>query len=294
MMKKKILILGGSNFQVPLIQHAKERGLHVITCDYLPENPGHRISDEYYNVSTTDQEAVLALAKKLSIDSVVTFSSEPALQAVAYVANKLGLPGPRLESIIKLTEKDVFRKLLSDRGLRVPRSYVIKSDGPTSEIRIPPELTKSNLRYIVKPVDSCGSKGITVVDPDSKQLAKAVQRALEHSKAVRCIIEDYIEGDQIHGDGYLQDGRLVYYYFGDHIFYTKTNNRIPLSTKWPTKHDGKVVADTVVQVEAIAEASGYTNGPANIEARVTSDGEVYIIEVSQEMVETMCPLFRSI
>ncbi len=38
-MTARILILGGSRFQVPLIRRAKERGLRVITCDYLPENP---------------------------------------------------------------------------------------------------------------------------------------------------------------------------------------------------------------------------------------------------------------
>ncbi|MBQ5658371.1 MAG: hypothetical protein IIV02_02440, partial [Peptococcaceae bacterium] len=37
-------------------------GYYVITCDYLPSNPGHQFAHEYYNVSTTDKEAVLALA----------------------------------------------------------------------------------------------------------------------------------------------------------------------------------------------------------------------------------------
>jgi biotin carboxylase len=130
------------------------------------------------------------------------------------------------------------------------------------------------------------------VDPESKLLTKAIQRALEHSKAVRCIIEDYIEGDQLHGDGYLQDGKLIYHYFGDHVFYTKTNNRIPLSTRWPTKHGETIIADVVAQVEAIAEASGYTNGPVNIEARVTSDGEVYIIEVSPRNGGNYVPIIQ--
>ena len=31
-------------------------GYYVITCDYLPNNPGHQYAHEYYNVSTTDKE----------------------------------------------------------------------------------------------------------------------------------------------------------------------------------------------------------------------------------------------
>ena len=52
-------MLGGSMQQIPVIKMAKEMGHYVITCDYAPENPGHKFADEYYNVSTTDLEGVL-------------------------------------------------------------------------------------------------------------------------------------------------------------------------------------------------------------------------------------------
>ena len=78
-MTTRSLILGGSRFQVPLIRRARERGLHVITCDYLPDNPGHKLADEYHNVSTTEREAVLALARRIGIDAVASMSSDPAM-----------------------------------------------------------------------------------------------------------------------------------------------------------------------------------------------------------------------
>ena len=53
---KKILILGGTYFQIPAIRYAKSKGYYVVTCDYLPSNPGHKLADEYYNISTTDKE----------------------------------------------------------------------------------------------------------------------------------------------------------------------------------------------------------------------------------------------
>ena len=55
MKQKKILLLGGSQQQIPSIKKAKELGFYTVTCDYLPENPGHKFADEYYNVSTTDK-----------------------------------------------------------------------------------------------------------------------------------------------------------------------------------------------------------------------------------------------
>ena len=67
MKQKKILLLGGSQQQIPSIKKAKELGFYTVTCDYLPENPGHKFADEYYNVSTTDKEAVLSLAKNFRL-----------------------------------------------------------------------------------------------------------------------------------------------------------------------------------------------------------------------------------
>ena len=96
---KKILMLGGTMQQIPIIKLAKEMGLYVITCDYAPENPGHKYADEYHNVSTTDVDGVLELAKELKIDGIVAYASDPAAPTAAYVAEKLGLPGNPYESV---------------------------------------------------------------------------------------------------------------------------------------------------------------------------------------------------
>ena len=78
MSRKRILFLGAAPSQIPPIEYAKSQGHYVITCDYLPENPGHKLADESHNVSTTDIEGVLALAEKLKIDGIVAYASDPA------------------------------------------------------------------------------------------------------------------------------------------------------------------------------------------------------------------------
>lgn len=68
---KKILLLGGSFFQIPSIEAVKRMGHYAITCDYRPDNPGHRLADEYHNVRATDREGVLRLTRWLRIDVIV-------------------------------------------------------------------------------------------------------------------------------------------------------------------------------------------------------------------------------
>jgi len=268
--RPRVLILGGSAFQVPIIRYAKEQGAYVITCDYLPGNPGHVLADEYHNVSTTDRDAILQLARGLDVDAVLSFASEPALQTVSYVAEALGLPGPPLSAVVKLTDKGLFRSLLREAGLPVPMAVTVAKATPAADV---PRLMKEHgvaIPCIVKPVDSSGSKGITVLDETLATLRAALEHAFAFSRSGECIIEQYIEGDQIHGDGYLEGGQLVFQYLGDHVFFTDGGCRVPISTRWPTRYGPEVVQNIATQVEAIASVSGYPKGLVNIEAPVCS------------------------
>ena len=282
---KRLLVLGGSPFQVPLIERAKKRGLYVITCDYLPDNPGHQLADEYHNVSTTDREAVLALAKALKIDAITSFSSDPAVPTVAHVAHALGLPGPLPSAVEVLTEKDRFRTLMRQLGMSVPDFFSVREAAL-------PEGVDSACRYIVKPVDSSGSKGITLSDGTAEGLQKCIEYALGFSRVGRCVIEGFVEGKQIHGDGFLRNGKLVYHYLGDHYFYTDTNSFVPISTRWPTSVSDAALNATVHQVESIARASGYMDGPVNIEARVNNSEMPFIIEVAPRNGGNFVPIIQ--
>lgn len=271
-MKKKILILGGSDFQIPLIKSAKKAGLFVITCDYLPENPGHKLSDQYINESTTNQLAVLQIAIDNKIDAITTFSSDPAIPTVAFVAEELGLPGPSTFAANSFTNKNLFRELLKKAKLNVPDFYITETD------TIPEELDECK-KYIVKPVDSSGSKGVRLSDGSRENTEDCIRYALSFSRSKKCIIEEFIDGPQIHGDAFLQNGKLIASYMGDHYFYTATNSFVPISTRWPSKINNELFEDLKVQLESLSVISGYLNGSINIEARISSDNKVYIIEV---------------
>lgn len=283
---KKLLVLGGSPFQVPLIEKAKEMGLYVITCDYLPENPGHALADEYHNASTTDKEAILDLARELEIDAITTFCSDPAVPTVGYVADQLSLPGPSLQSVEQLTEKDKFRSLMQKEGLNVPACYTVKEGEELPKVIDPTQ------RYIVKPVDSSGSKGITQSTGEAETLKQAVDYALQFSRAGRCIIEGFIEGKQVHGDAFVKEGKLIYYYLGDHYFFTDTNSFIPISTRWPASITDSAMQSVVEQTETLVKAAGYLGGPVNIEARIGSDDKAYIIEIGPRNGGNFVPIIQ--
>ena len=119
MKQKKLMLLGGLRYLLPVIEAAHKLGIYVITCDYLPDNIAHKYSDEYRNVSIVDKEAVLAVARELQIDGIMSFAVDPGVVTAAYVQEKMGLPGNPYESVCILQNKDRFRNFLTKHGLNV-------------------------------------------------------------------------------------------------------------------------------------------------------------------------------
>ena len=186
--QKKILLLGGLRYLLPVIKAAHDLGYYVITCDYLPDNIAHKYADEYHNVSIIDKEAVLALARELQIDGIMSFAVDPGVVTAAYVQEQMGLPacGP-YESVCILQNKDRFRAFLSEHGFMVPWAY-----GFSSKEEALSNYEVFSYPLIVKPTDSAGSKGVSRIDKTT-DLEKAITHALKNSFSHRFIVEEFIE-----------------------------------------------------------------------------------------------------
>lgn len=273
---KKVLLLGGSMQQIPSIKKAKELGLYTITCDYLPDNPGHKLADEYHNVSTTDKEAVLELAMNLQIDGIVAYASDPSAPTAAYVSEKLGLPGNPYESVKILTEKDLFRKFLSENGLNCPRAMGFKTYEEALK-----EIDMFKFPVMVKPVDSSGSKGVVKIY-NKEQLKMAVDEAISYSKNKRFIIEEFInkKGYQVSGDGFSIDGKLVFTSYGNELYSGNgTREYVALGEFWPSLLSPEMKLKVDNELQKLITALGMKTCAYNIEVIIDQNDDVYILEL---------------
>ena len=277
-MKKKLLLLGGSHYLLPVIEEAHRLGIHVITCDYLPDNAAHRYSDEYHNVSIIDKDAVLALARELQIDGISSFACDPGVVTAAYVAEKLGLPfAGSYESVSILQDKGRFRAFLSDNGFNAPWSGSYKSAD---------EALADSARFtypaIVKPVDSAGSKGVRRIDsPD--ELKSAAEHALSFSHGGRFIVEQFLEkqGASSDSDSFSIDGKLVFTSFDDQLFDERAENPYtPAAYCWPSSMPQWAQDELKGELQRLIDLLGLKTALYNIESRLCTDGKTYIMEMS--------------
>ena len=273
---KKVLMLGGSMQQIPAIKRAKEMDYYVITCDYLPENPGHQYADEYHNVSTTDIDKVLELAQKINIDGIVAYASDPAAPTAAYVAEKMGLPGNPYESVKILTQKDLFREFLGKNRFNTP-----KARGYSSYDEIANEVDEFIFPIMVKPVDSSGSKGVVKVERRSG-LKDAVEEALYYSRSKKFVVEEFIEkkGYQVSGDGFSVDGKLVFSSYGNELYSGKgTRDYLALGEFWPSLLTKEQKEKVDAEIQNIITALNMRNCAYNIEVILDKNDTPYVIEL---------------
>ena len=275
--QKRLLLLGGSLAQIPSIKKAKEMGYYAITCDYLPDNPGHRYADEYYNVSTTDKEKVLALAKELNIDGIVCYASDPAAPTAAYVAEKLGLPTSPYQSVEILSNKDLFRKFLQENGFNTPQAIFC-----TSKEEALVQISSLSFPVIVKPVDSSGSKGVSIIC-NAEDLGIACENALRYSRNKRIIIEEFVESDgaPLAGDGFSVDGELVFWAFADDYFDRLSLNPLaPVAELYPYSKDVDTQKRIVAEIQRLLSLLKMGTVAYNFEARIDKQGRIYLMEVA--------------
>jgi len=273
---KKILMLGGSHFQVPSIKTAVAMGFHTISCDYLPDNPGHKFAHEYYNVSTTDKKAVLNLAQHLKVGGIVCYASDPAATTAAYVCEKMGFPTNPYESVEILSNKDKFRSFLLENNFKTPRAKGYSEPKDALE-----EIGDFRLPVLVKPVDSSGSKGVTKLT-DISEFKEQAEYALSFSRAKRFIIEEFVEkeGYQIAGDGFSVDGRLMFRCFANEHFDVDSNNPfVPIGESFPYIKPEKVHAKVHAEIQRLLTLLEMKTSAYNFDTRIDKNEEAILMEI---------------
>lgn len=278
MKQKKLMLLGGIRWLLPVIEAAHKQGYYVITADYISDNIAHQYSDEYVNVSIIDKEAVLKVAREKEIDGIMSFGVDPGVVTASYVQNQMGLPsfGP-FESVDILQHKDKFRAFLTEHGFNVPWAFGFSSETDAWEFR-----TKFSYPLIVKPTDSAGSKGCTRVDNEDELMA-AIKYAFQYTISGHIIIEEFLEkkGCSSDTDSYAQDGQLKFVSFSAQRFdVNAVNPYTPSAYSWPSTFSKEEEEYLTDEIQRLITLLGMQTSVFNIEVRVAANNKPYIMELT--------------
>ena len=277
---KKLMILGAGAAQLNLLNAAQEMGYFTIVCDNRPDMEASKKADKYYEIDFMDRNVVLQAAVHEKIDGIIS-NSEPAMLNVAWLSQRLGLPGNSEESIETFLSKSKFRDLQKRAGVFVPAHYVVNSvDELIKNIRT------MHYPVIIKPAASSGTRGTTRLDLfDEEKIMQAFKICSEFSRNDLVAVEEYVKMDLLRvndADIFVIDDEIIW----DGWLWEDRSKDTPMLPMALSEEDKHKIMDTV---ERIIKISGVKLGEYNVETYFTESHEVFVIEINPRQAGNYIP-----
>lgn len=275
MNKDSLMVLGAGMCQVPIIRMAQGMGFEVIAVSISGDYPGLTVADRSLEVDVRDREKILAFAREAGIRGILTDQTDIPVTTVAYVAERLGLPGIDYECACRFTNKYLMRQYAERFGVPVPGFARASSPGEARRA-----VSGLSMPIVVKPVDSQGSRGVTVVR-DLADLDEAVAAARAFSPLSTAILEEFCEGREVVVQGFVSDYRLTNLIMGDRVYFDIPGLFIPKQTLFPSvlpdDIQDRVLAVNTRLIESFSPRFGITHSEYLVNERT---GEIRLVETA--------------
>lgn len=272
---KKIIVLGGGNDQITLIEELRKRfsGAYIILIDYFANPIAKKYADKHIVESTLDKEAVLQTARGESADLVITACTDQAMLTMAYVSEKLGLKCYlNYQQALELTNKMYMKKVMLENGIPTSNYKIIETEN---------DMSAGNLKFplVVKPVDNNSSNGISKVE-SSQFLKSAMAEAFKNSRSKTVIAEEFVEGEEHSVDAFLINGEPVVIILTKYRKVKENSGRFTiLQSMYPVDFTESMEEELKDIIRNIGKSFKIDNVPLFMQL-IVSEGKINVIEFS--------------
>jgi biotin carboxylase len=255
-----LLVLGASADQIPTYLEARRLGCRTIGVDQRDDAPAVPLADEFLPVSTREPEAVIERLGAVEVAGVVAPASDANQPALRVLTEHYRTPfRPSAAALAASTDKGYFHQVV--RSLGLPCYDYVQSD---SHQRLLHAGERMRFPLVVKPSDSSGSKGISVVR-DRQQLAGTV------------VVEEAVAGLHCSAECLVRDGRPDFVAVSERTI--KLPHLVTVSHLVPARLGTATVTRLVGMLGLVCRALEIVRGPVNLDFVVDPDGEVYLVEM---------------
>lgn len=275
---KRLLILGGMRFSCEIVIKAKEMGIYTLVADYnkIEDSPGKQIADEAVDLSVIDVDAVVDYIKHNAIDGVFVGFNDMLLPYYAEICQRTGLPCYGTKAQFEtLIAKDQYKTLCRQFGVPTIPEY---------------DINDAHIKYpvLVKPVDSSGSRGITICH-NRQELDEAVEFGRKASKTGKVLIERYMDGREVTVFWTFQDGN--YYLSALANRHVKHNQGmvvipLPVGYTFPSVYLPKYRAEVVENCKRMFRHLGLKDGMMFMQCKV-EDGTCYVYDLGYRLTGSL-------
>ena len=264
---KKLAVIGCGVAALPILKKAKEMDVetYCFADDGIEEAMG--LADNFIQTDFFEIDSVYKKCIEYGIDGIIA-TSEITTEVTAILANRLHLPGNRIENGFAGRNKYLMRERLTNtEGIFQPKFFLYTG--------------KETISYpvVVKALDGCGKNGISLAK-NKEEFEKAVNTAKSVSTNNQVLVEEYIESGIEYSVECLSCNDVHYV-----IQVTKKDTSGPPHFAEMGHHQPGEIKGTErynlieKSAKAILHAVGITSGMSHLEVKVTDDNKLYFIEV---------------
>ena len=278
---KKLMILGASYSQLPLINTAREMGIYTIAASTPGDWPGFDAADESAFVDISDPEAILAEARRQQIDGIATCCLDTGVPAIGTVCEHMGLRGPSEKASRTASNKYRMKEAFMKAGVQTARHICVHD-----RLELSMALDELNFPVVVKAVDLMGSRGIFRCNTRQEAMDN-YEKTMEATRQDYCLVEEFIEGTLFGAEAMIKDGKLIYCRVDNTESYISAVPT-PVGHSIPFEGGEELEKQAQEQVRAAIAAVGLDNCPVNCDL-IYKDGKVYVIEITGRAGATCLP-----
>jgi biotin carboxylase len=267
-MKDKVLILGGSHRDIPLIKAAQELSYFTITLGKQDYYLGHNYSDKNYKIDFNDLEKIKEIILKENIQYIVPGCGEESYLNTVKLSHELGIGNfDSLEVAQIVHNKWKFKEFCLNSGVATPKGFFYTSLKSYEALKFP---------LVVKPTKLSAGRGVNVVYNEN-ELEKSLATTKELSDEI--FLEEYIEGELLAYSVFLKNQKIVYGFLGvDKPFI----NPYLVSTAYPTEIEESTLRNLKLDIEKIAKKLNLVDGMFHLQL-IIRDNQHFIIDVTRRI-----------
>ena len=272
-MSKKILFINSSWEQEALVKTIYDQGHDIVALSKtLPTYK--KYLKKHIPCDESEISSIIKIAKLFEVECVISDNCDYSLLTSEIISDILDLPSLGIESARVSNNKYLQRVLCKKAAINQPKFELVESI--SNAIKFKDYISKP---FLIKPLDSRGSIGITYLEKNSKsdQVGEAIASAIGASPSKKCLIEEYIDGELLTLDGFLLKGYCIPVAIAKR---RRISNGLIVTNKiiYASNLDKKLIKKCITFLKDIAKSLNYFNGHIHCEVLLDKDQKLWLVE----------------
>jgi biotin carboxylase len=265
------LILGGGQWQVPIVRRAREMGIRTVVTDRSETAPARMYADDFVQVDGTDQAGLLAVARRFAVHLIVAEGTDRHVTMAGFLNDQLGLPGITAAIAHRFTNKLAMRQALEGADVPMPRYAEVRTADEALDLGV-----QWGYPLVLKPKASQSSLGVFRVEK-ADELSRRFDTTVQYSADGAILIEEFVDGPEITVESFSLNGECYVLGVSEKEHYAH-NVCVARRLAYPPRYSAELLATIERTARRVVETLGLQDGLSHAEYRV-KDGVPHLVEV---------------